>query len=222
MATSDVPLSIAKPEGKSATDAWDFESLRIDPPPLENPELEVTRRLDALCPGIEKLLAELKEDPDLMTSWDMGPPSACPDIRGKTNAAAAKLMCKWFRCNFEDPAEDTPYDSEEGGYVFIWGGPCDAREELEAAFGQVASDKAIADAVNEIEQDGCGWAWVPSQSRMQEEISSDAVIAARQRLWAVLGGWRFDALGGAAGPTARFSVRDVVTLLHATQRRSVP
>ena len=34
--------------------------------------------------------------------------------------------------NFEDPANETPYESSEGGYIYIWGGPYDALEQLSA------------------------------------------------------------------------------------------
>jgi hypothetical protein len=80
------------------------------------------------------------------------------------HTAAVEAMVAWFLANFEDPAERTPWD--EGEYVFIWGGPCYARDELDDAFGSVASERAIAAAVDRIEEDGI--MWVPSRSRMQE------------------------------------------------------
>src|SRR6516164_4356205 len=83
---------------------------------------------------------ELTTDPDLAEALDTGPPSEPPDIRGLTNGRATTKMVDWFFANFEDPAESTPYD---GGYVYIWGGPYDAREELNEAFGVVATERAI-------------------------------------------------------------------------------
>jgi hypothetical protein len=96
---------------------------------------------------------------------DMGPPSPCPDIRGMKHTAAVEAMVEWFLINFEDPAERTPWD--EGEYVFIWGGPCYARDELENVFGNVASERTIAAAVDRIEEEGD--LWVPSGLRMQPE-----------------------------------------------------
>jgi hypothetical protein len=98
-------------------------------------------------------------------SWDMGPPSSPPDISKMKCAIAVDAMVEWFFSNFEDPAERTPWD--EGKYVYIWGGPYDAREELYAAFGAAASERAIDAAVDRIEEDGFEWA--PSGSRMQPE-----------------------------------------------------
>ena len=81
------------------------------------------------------------------------------------HAAAVEAMVEWFFTNFEDPAERTPWD--EGEYVFIWGGPYYARDELEDAFGGVATERAIAAAVDRIEEEGD--LWVPSGSRMLPE-----------------------------------------------------
>ena len=70
----------------------------------------------------------------------------------------------WFRTNFEDPAYHTPHD--EGEYVYIWGGPFDAREELEDVFGSVATEAAITAAVEEVEAE-C-WEWAPSRPHIAE------------------------------------------------------
>ena len=43
----------------------------------------------------------------------------------------------WFSQYYEDPANQTPYESAEGGYQFIWGGPYDSRDELESEFSGV-------------------------------------------------------------------------------------
>jgi hypothetical protein len=97
-------------------------------------------------------------DATMNDSWDMGPPSNPPDI--------VDLMVQWFFRNFEDPAERTPWD--EGEYVFIWGGPFYAHEELEDAFGSAVTPQAIKEAVAKIEEDG-GPQWAPSHSRMRPE-----------------------------------------------------
>jgi hypothetical protein len=91
----------------------------------------------------------------------LGPTTACPDIRGLEDDDAADAMVEWFWENFEDPAQSTPY---EGEYIYIWGGPFNARDELEDAFGEVASDRAIKAAVAEIMNKG--WAWAPSEQRI--------------------------------------------------------
>jgi hypothetical protein len=65
-----------------------------------------------------------------------------------------ELMIAWFHQNFEDPAQKPPYESAEGGYQWIWGGPYEARDELYSKFGDIVSESLIEEAVKEIESDG--------------------------------------------------------------------
>jgi hypothetical protein len=32
-------------------------------------------------------------------------------------------MRYWFSRNYEDPSNETPHSSEDGGFQYIWGGP---------------------------------------------------------------------------------------------------
>ena len=116
-----------------------------------------------------------------MRNYDMGAPSTPPDISKMRFDEVVEAMVEWFFHNFEDPAENTPFESAEGGYQWIWGGPCDATEELEDAFGKSLEDtfgetmhtRALKAAVDRIEEDN--WEWAPSSSRMQEEREPDDV-----------------------------------------------
>jgi hypothetical protein len=121
-------------------------------------------------------------------------------------------MVEWFFTNFEDPAEETPHD--EGEYVYIWGGPFDAREQLDDTFGAAATKLAIEAALKRIEEHG--WEWAPAGSRMQLEEPRDALVAAKQRLMRGLERWRLDAYDDAQlSPKTEFDVRDIATLLRA-------
>jgi hypothetical protein len=80
-----------------------------------------------------------------------------------------KAMIAWFQTHYEDPAESTPYDSAEGGYQYLGGGPCHAREELEtyfehelkAQFEDDELEEIINAAVDKIEEGGMfDWAKV--------------------------------------------------------------
>lgn len=73
-----------------------------------------------------------------------------------------RMMRAWFFENFEDPAERTPYESAEGGYIWIWGGPYDAREELENEFSDSVPEDVINELVDELE--GCCYEWAPTPS----------------------------------------------------------
>jgi hypothetical protein len=116
-------------------------------------------------PKITPEISALGQDPDYEHGWDMEPPSAPPTIRGKSNSKAVELMTRWFFKNFEDPAHRTPRC--DGEYVYVWGGPCNARDELERAFGGQTTDQALEAAASQIEEEG--YDWVPSGNRMCPE-----------------------------------------------------
>jgi len=64
------------------------------------------------------------------------------------------LMVEWFYQNYEDPANSTPYESAEGGYQYIWGGPYDANDEIGSMFGGLVPDKWIEEAVDRVQRHG--------------------------------------------------------------------
>jgi hypothetical protein len=51
-----------------------------------------------------------------------------------------EVMRDWFLSHFEDPAENTPW---EGQYIYIWGGPYNAEEELSEEFGDIVPEEVI-------------------------------------------------------------------------------
>lgn len=67
----------------------------------------------------------------------------------------------WFYSNYEDPAESCPYESREGGYQYIWGGPYDAREEIEEEFSGVAPETVIDEVISELEEQSLEWSGRP-------------------------------------------------------------
>lgn len=73
-------------------------------------------------------------------------------------------MEEWFRSNYEDPAQQTPYDSREGGYIHIWGGPYDALEELQSEFGGIVKDELIEQLANKLSDECSDWARIPDEN----------------------------------------------------------
>lgn len=71
----------------------------------------------------------MDEDPDAFYTAE--------EVRGLDSNSQKRIMEVWFRNSYEDPAERTPYESREGGYQWIWGGPYDALEELESEFSGI-------------------------------------------------------------------------------------
>jgi hypothetical protein len=97
---------------------------------------------------------------------DLQPVSAPPEIDMSDSDGAIEAMVEWFHENFEDPAMETPYESAEGGYQYIWGGPHYAREELWDAF-PTANEELIERAAGEIQVHGI-FDWAPAGSRIRE------------------------------------------------------
>lgn len=107
-----------------------------------------------------------------MAGADLFPVSKPPSLEGVESNARIEIMVDWFGENFEDPAQQTPYESAEGGYIYIWGGPYDAREEIEDAFPEATEEEIVA-AVEEVQSDGL-FDWAPHGSRIRD-VESDYV-----------------------------------------------
>src|ERR1700733_8633868 len=63
-----------------------------------------------------------------------------------------ELMFEWFSQNFEDPVNETP--RMDGEYIYIWGGPFNAREQLWEKFEDLISHEVIETVATQIERDG--------------------------------------------------------------------
>ena len=83
------------------------------------------------------------------------------DLPNEDREVQLDAMRTWFFQNYEDPAERTPYESREGGYIWIWGGPYEAREELESEFSGVVTDELIEELSDEL--NGICWEWAPTE-----------------------------------------------------------
>jgi len=110
-----------------------------------------------------------------------------PDLEGLNHAERVEAMISWFMGNFEDPAQTTPYESAEGGYQWIWGGPHDPADELYDAFGDAVTDEEVQAAADEIQSGGL-YEWAPNQSRMFEEPDDEELpLPLEERLAALRG-----------------------------------
>ena len=77
---------------------------------------------------------------------------------------------QWFRSNFTDPANRLPYISAEGGYQWIYGGPYDAREELESELGGIVQDSVIDDLATELTEECWEWAPIEDPSEYEDQL----------------------------------------------------
>ena len=67
------------------------------------------------------------------------------DIVEMSKDQKIRMMVSWFHAHFEDPAHRTPYESREGGYQWIWGGPHEANDEVQDEFGEVVDYEIMKD-----------------------------------------------------------------------------
>lgn len=73
-----------------------------------------------------------------------------------------EAMRAWFHSNYEDPVQNCPHDSGEGGYIYIWGGPHDARDVIFTQFSGEYPDDVLEELVKELEAESWEWSSVPS------------------------------------------------------------
>jgi hypothetical protein len=84
---------------------------------------------------------------------------------------ASEAIKEWFFQNFEDPVDNTPHETAEGGYLYIWGGPYETRDIIENVFADTASEQLIEEIIGELEEDGSEW--VPSSNRREPPENED-------------------------------------------------
>ena len=78
-------------------------------------------------------------------------------LRYKSKATQLEVMRNWFYENYEDPANSCPFESREGGYAYIYGGPYDADEELQGVFGAYIKIDYIQELVDELQYECYDW-----------------------------------------------------------------
>lgn len=105
-----------------------------------------------------------------VVSLNTGPATETPDVDGLEREDLKEAIRDWFLSNYEDPAENTPYESAEGGYQYIWGGPYDAREEIEGHFEKLP-EEIVEEVVGELERGAAEWA--PHSNRIYDEDPPD-------------------------------------------------
>jgi hypothetical protein len=104
---------------------------------------------------------------------------ALPDRDGSITPAKLKrsnkelkidVMRAWFFKNYADPAENTPYATAEGGYIYIWGGPYEPEEELQFEFADLVSDALISELAEDLCQISYVWTGHPKYDEADEYL----------------------------------------------------
>lgn len=89
----------------------------------------------------------MKDEPGLAP---LSTPPSLDDLEGEARVDA---MVEWFYENFEDPAQETPFNRREGGYLYIHGGPYEADTYIPYAFPDATEEEHI-EAIERVEADG--------------------------------------------------------------------
>ena len=82
------------------------------------------------------------------------------DVEAMSSEEQIEMMVEWFHRQFEDPQNETPRDNEEGRYVYPWGGPFDASDQIQEEFSEVVDFDTMMAAVDRIQSDGT-FEWAP-------------------------------------------------------------
>jgi hypothetical protein len=81
-------------------------------------------------------------------------------------------MKDWFLSNYEPPENSLPYESKEGGYFYIWGGPYELEDVMFDEYGTNVSEHLIRLCIEEIEEEYgvIEWSGVPQNDSIWVSI----------------------------------------------------
>jgi hypothetical protein len=97
------------------------------------------------------------------------------DLASADRDLQLEVMEIWFREKYEDPAERTPYESAEGGYIWIYGGPFSAQDELEEEFGGAIPNEIIQTLAEILTSECYEWTRTPTQEDYDDFTFDDIV-----------------------------------------------
>ena len=92
------------------------------------------------------------------------------EIKNLDKDEQIQIMKNWFLSNYQDPQNECPYDKEEGDYVYIYGGPYNAMEELNDEFGDYVNEEIIKELADELENDCYEWSGIYLDYEEYDEI----------------------------------------------------
>ena len=105
----------------------------------------------------------------MVTMWPYGDGDGkitASELQQADRETQLEVMRNWFFSIYEDPVENTPYESAEGGYIYIWGGPYEASEKLADEFWGTVPDEVIDELVSELND--ISWVWTKHPESHEE------------------------------------------------------
>lgn len=94
------------------------------------------------------------------------------DISAFDESHQIDVMWQWFTEHYGSPKNLCPNEPLDGGYQFIYGGPYDAKEELEREFGGFVGSKAIEKLVEKLNKESLFWSGLPDPEDNFYEIDA--------------------------------------------------
>ncbi|MDU4167347.1 MAG: hypothetical protein E7I07_18460 [Enterobacter asburiae] len=95
------------------------------------------------------------------------------DLTTRPTEFQIEVMRTWFFQRYQDPVHECPYISDEGGYLFIYGGPYDAREELFGEFTNIIPDEVIEMLADELDNEGIEWSGISKPEDFDDDYFFD-------------------------------------------------
>jgi hypothetical protein len=92
-------------------------------------------------------------------------------LREAEEETQVDAMNRWFRKNFINPEEENPYDSDEGCFVFMNGGPYDPEQEINAHFESFIPEKARNEVISDLEDTALEWDGLPGAGDYDDPYS---------------------------------------------------
>lgn len=81
-------------------------------------------------------------------------------LKGASREQQIAAMRRWFLARYEDPQNETPYNSEEGGYLFVWGGPYDPNDVIQERFSDIVEYEVMEELIKNLWSE-VGDEWAP-------------------------------------------------------------
>jgi hypothetical protein len=98
-----------------------------------------------------------------------------------------EIMRHWFEGAF-DPPDELPYDSSEGGYQWIWGGPYDPGSQLRSQFDGLVPDEVIEQLASDSRDTSSEWSGKPDEyGQYSDEYLSDLIASGTDPFMTLIG-----------------------------------
>lgn len=134
---------------------------------------------------VETDLFGKKVTPEEKYSLKSGEKISVSALRVADRETQIEAMTVWFYDNFEDPVELTPYESREGGYQFIYGGPYEAEDELQNEFGGIVPADAIKELTDELNH--ISWQWSGKSDNALDDYLFESITQASEHHTSFMG-----------------------------------